>query len=253
MTIGKTPRHQLNAACRVNALEITVERLADAVQLDSHRDTRPRGILDDTVKTTALPTREAPLLILRDATSDSQGFEPAVSSYRQNIIEKGYLSAAEVRQLLDLFQRHYRRWIALRDNRDTEADLDFTGSPLLLCACCLIAVRHWNSLKAGETAAILFTEAKDLLQNQLLEAPQGLAFFQAVLILSLWSTTIGQKPLSIDSWLISGFAIQHGKASDVFKDAEYSSSLESEYTSTIGKLLLWSRLCLAHLDRKSVV
>ncbi|KAF7185505.1 putative transcriptional regulatory protein [Pseudocercospora fuligena] len=191
--------------------------------------------------------RAASLLVLRDAASDSQGFESAVSSHRQTIIEKGYLSASVVRQLLDLFRAHYRRWVALRENRDTEADLDFTGSPLLLCACCLIAVRHWDSLKAGETAAILFTEAKKLLQVQLLEAPQGLAFFQAVLILSLWSTTIGQKPLSIDSWLTSGFAIQHGKASDVFKDAEYSSSLESEYTSTVGKLLLWSRLCLAHL------
>lgn len=190
--------------------------------------------------------QEAPLLVIRDAASES-----STSLYPRwgtaNIIEKGIVSADEVKQLLSIFHNHYRRWIALRESGQSSSDLNITISPLLLCACCLIAVRHWSSERARHIVDALFAEAKSLLGQQVLQAPQPLAFFQAVLVLSLWSTTIGQTPLSIDAWLVTGFAVQHASASDVFCESRYSSSLDSEFESTVGKLLLWNRLCLAHL------
>lgn len=157
------------------------------------------------------------------------------------------LSLSNLPHRLSLFRANYRRWIALREQDQNGSDLGLEYSPLLLCACCLIAVRHWTTERAKNTAPLLFDEAKVLLSQQLLQASQPLSFFQGILVLSLWSTTVGQKPLSIDSWLITGYAIQHANASNVFEESKFSSSLDSEFGSTIGKLLLWNRICLAHL------
>lgn len=101
-------------------------------------------------------------------------------------------------------------------------------SPLLLCACCLIAVRHTTQESASNIAPQLFQDVKAPLYSCLLDVPQSIEFFQAALILSMWSTTIGQTPLSIDSWLLSGFALQYSLASDIWgsiANAKSSASL----------------------------
>lgn len=232
---------------RVASLERTVIRLSEAIGLDVEQQRHTQSevsVLHQIDKANA--DQEAPLLVIRDAASESSiHLDPRLGT--ASIIEKGLVSTDEAKQLLTIFHNHYRRWIALRESGESNSDLSITNSPLLLCACCLIAVRHWSSERARHIVDALFAEVKSLLSQQLLQSPQPLAFFQAVLVLSMWSTTIGQTPLSIDAWLVTGFAIQHASASDVFRESQYSSSLDSEFESTVGKLLLWNRLCLAHL------
>lgn len=232
---------------RVASLERTVLRLSEAIGLDVEQ--QPHGQPEVSVLhqvDNAIIDQEAPLLVIRDAaTEGSTHLDPRLGT--TNIVEKSFVSADEAKELLIIFHNHYKRWIALRESAESSSDLNITNSPLLLCACCLIAVRHWSSERATHVVDALFAEAKSLLGQHLLQSPQPLAFFQAVLVLSLWSTTIGQTPLSIDAWLVTGFAIQHASASDVFRESHYSSSLDSEFESTVGKLLLWNRLCLAHL------
>jgi hypothetical protein len=122
-------------------------------------------------------------------------------------------------------------------------------SPLLLCACCLIAIRHTTEDLATGIAPHLFQEAKLLLSAGLLVMPQSLAFFQASLILSLWSTTIGQDLLSIDSWLTSGFALQHSFASDLFSPfINQRPSITPLSREEISCLSVWNHLCLVHLQ-----
>lgn len=232
---------------RLTSLERTVLRLSEAIGLDAEQQptVQPESAVRHQVDK-ANTTQEAPLLVIRDAASDaSSQLDPRLGI--ENIVDKAFITADEASQLLAIFRNHYRRWIALRESSESGSDLDIRESPLLLCACCLIAVRHWSSERARQIVHLLFAEAKSLLSQQLLHSPQPLAFFQAVLVLSLWSTTVGQKPLSIDSWMVTGFAIQHGSASEVFQESQYSSSLDSEFGSTVGKLLLWNRLCLSHL------
>lgn len=97
-------------------------------------------------------------------------------------------------------------------------------------------------------AAQLFQEAKALLSSTLLNIPQSIEFFQAAVILSMWSTTIGQTPLSIDSWLLSGFALQQTLASEIFTpvvDFKHSGSLSK---SELDRRRLWNHLCLVHLQ-----
>ncbi|KAH8763478.1 hypothetical protein F5882DRAFT_453327 [Hyaloscypha sp. PMI_1271] len=109
-------------------------------------------------------------------------------------------------------------------------------SPLLLCACCLIAVRHTTQDSASTLAPRLFQEARTLLSAHLLDVPQSIEFFQAAVVLSMWSTTIGQTPLSINSY--EGFA-------PVMTGSEGQAASLSK--SELDRWCVWNHLCLVHL------
>ncbi|KUJ13796.1 uncharacterized protein LY89DRAFT_650813, partial [Mollisia scopiformis] len=196
----------------------------------------------------------APVFLIRDVASQV-GVQQQQSARAQtrglvpvDIISQGVITVAEATVLIQLFQEHYGRWVAFSETVSPNALLsNIRESPLLLCACCLIAVRHmtWNS--TAELAPRLFQEAKSLLSAAVLEVPQSLAFFQAAVILSMWSTTIGQTPLSIDSWILSGFALQHSLASDLFASMMSGSRLGSLAKTELDRRCIWNHLCLAHL------
>jgi hypothetical protein len=195
----------------------------------------------------------APLFVLRDVTTES-GFRPADRTatntpsrgLTNDIILKGLLSEPDAVSLLALFQENYGRWVSFSPVSPIVRLLeDVRKSPLLLAACCLIAVRHTSQELASRLAPKLFKEAKTLLSLAMLNVPQPIAFFQASLVLSLWSTTIGQIPLGIDSWLLSGFALQHSIASGFFTSTTGRSHLNKE---ELDHLCIWNHLCLVHLQ-----
>lgn len=110
-------------------------------------------------------------------------------------------------------------------------------------------MRHTTQESASNLAPTLFQEAKALLSGSLLDVPQSIEFFQAAVVLSMWSTTIGQTPLSIDSWLLSGFTLQHSLASEVF--APVMSGANQAGSLSKGELdqwCVWNHLCLVHLQ-----
>lgn len=121
-------------------------------------------------------------------------------------------------------------------------------SPLLICSIFLIAVRHTTDQLADKLAPRLFEEAKRLLSTALLTVPQGIEFYQAIVILSLWSTTIGQVPLSVDSWMLTGYALQQAMASPFFLDAFHSSTAAPITKAHCDAWCLWTHLTLAHLQ-----
>jgi hypothetical protein len=163
-----------------------------------------------------------------------------------DIILKGLLSEEDAVPLIALFRENYGRWISFSPRASTMRLLeDVRASPLLLAACCLIAVRHTSQELASCLAPKLFKEVKSLLSIAMLNVPQPIAFFQASLVLSLWSTTIGQIPLGIDSWLLSGFALQHSFASGFFAPLTAASNSSKEQ---LDHLCVWNHLCLVHLQ-----
>ena len=146
------------------------------------------------------------------------------------------------------FQTHYGRWILLSPGTPSGAKLSqIAQSPLLLCSIYLIAVRHTTQDLANTLAPKLFQEVRTLLASSLLVTPQTEEFFQAVIVLSLWSTTIGQVPLSIDGWLITSYALQQGLASPAFVETAGQANRPSSSAKT-SRQLLWVHLCLAHLQ-----
>jgi hypothetical protein len=126
---------------------------------------------------------------------------------------------------------------------------EIRASPLLLCACCLIAIRHTTQESASNLAPRLFEEANSLLSASLLIVPQTVDFFQAALILSMWSTTIGQAPMSIDSWLVSGFALQQAlAAAEVFGPLLVPGHSNRMHKLELDQMCIYNHLCLVHLE-----
>lgn len=95
-------------------------------------------------------------------------------------------------------------------------------------------------------APVLFNEAKSLLSAALLSSPQPIEFFQSALILSMWSTTIARVPLRLDSWLLSGFALQHSIATKLFSTSTVNNGSGSSKQG-LDRLCVWNHICLVHL------
>lgn len=109
-------------------------------------------------------------------------------------------------------------------------------------------MRHTSEELAASLAPKLYEYARSLASDTLLVAPQPIEFFQATLILSMWSTTVGQVPLSIDSWLLSGFALQHSHSSPLFTAVTTQSHPPNRMDGeTTNSCYLWNHLCLAHM------
>lgn len=147
------------------------------------------------------------------------------------------------------FYDHYGRWVYFSPKSSSGSLLgEVRKSPLLLCACFLIAIRHTSQEAASRLAPQLFKEASALLSMALLVVPQSIDFFQSALIMSQWSTTIGQIPLSIDSWLLSGFALQHCHSTDLFEHILKRSEPSSMTRLELDRWCIWNHLCLVHLQ-----
>jgi hypothetical protein len=241
---------------RLDHLERTVEtllrRLEDNGVLSSSRSVAVGR--SDTTSTNCDTSRNAtpPMQIIRSLATDGIVDDASIhhSSTRQlDVIDSGLITPDLALSLLTIFRRHYGRWVRFDDTWDVDTLLvNIRRSCLLLCSVFLIAVRHTSQEIATALARPLFEEAKRLLEKSLLITPHPISFFQAALILSLWSTTIGQTPLSLDSWLITGYAIQNARGSpkfDVVLRNHRNSLPPGEYQDA---WLIWNHLCVSHLQ-----
>jgi hypothetical protein len=231
-----------------------VDRLGDGPRDDRSRTPQtPPGPGSRGSSTTRNEPAPAPVLIIRDLVENESpelaySNKPSPAPYG-DIIFQGLLSYTEAMSLVAIFQEHYGRWVAFDDSVPVEALLaKIRKSDLLLSACCLIAVRHTTQELATRLAPILFERAKALLSAALLTAPQSLEFFQATLILSFWSTSAGQTPLSIDSWLLSGFALQHCLTSNLFDEIVGNRRNFVRNHELLTRWSVWIHLCLVHLQ-----
>ncbi|OGM48020.1 hypothetical protein ABOM_002670 [Aspergillus bombycis] len=188
-----------------------------------------------------------PVMVIRDLASDAGVKSPDANSH--DSVLDGLISADLALNLITIFLEHYGRWVLFDPESDPKVLLGKVNrSPLLFSACCLIAVRHTTESLATTLAPKLYQSARSLVSTALLVSPQPIEFFQAAIVLSLWSTTVGQVPLSIDSWLLSGFALQHCQSSLLF-DAVNTANAPTELTKTaLDNWCIWNHLCLAHLQ-----
>ena len=86
------------------------------------------------------------------------------------------------------------------------------------------------------------------MQQSMLVVPQSMAFFQSVILLSLWSTTIGQSPLGIDSWLLTSHAIVQATSTPVLSKVLRRDQELPAGESDIDAWCIWNHLCVAHLQ-----
>ncbi|KAM0206349.1 hypothetical protein ACHAPQ_010280 [Fusarium lateritium] len=241
---------------RIDRLERTIGALVD--RLDSLVDEPSGSSNQDKLPAVQEPGPSteldpAPLFMIRDAAADAGVYSPEQANtqagYRPDVISTGHVSLQTAYSLLQLFHTHYGRWTRFPEDITAKELLPIVRkSPLLICSIFLIAVRHTTQDLADRLAPKLFEESKRLITASLLEVPQTIEFFQAVLILSFWSTTVGQVPLSIDSWLLTGYAIQQAYASPCFAEVTQSNSYQPTNDVTLDAWCLWNHLCVVHLQ-----
>ncbi|KAJ5564018.1 hypothetical protein N7513_000260 [Penicillium frequentans] len=190
----------------------------------------------------------APIMVIRDLATDT-GIKSVPDTRSLETVLDDLISPDLALTLITIFVEYYGRWIMYDPEGDPAALLPrVKRSPLLFCACCLIAVRHTSEQLAAGLAPKLYEYARSSVSSTLLVAPQSIEFFQAALILCMWSTTVGQVPLSIDSWLLSGFALQHSQSSPLFAAVTSQSQPPIRMDEkTLDRCYLWNHLCLAHL------
>lgn len=238
-----------------------MERLSDRVaELETKTSTSSNQQLSQSTvsqqanESTIPDNDSAPLFVLREVTAESgvrildrAGTMTPSQNLAEDLILKGIIVSEDALFLLSIFQQHYGRWVSFDPHVSTSTLLQhLRKSPLLLAACCLIAVRHTSQELAKHLAPTLLEESKSQLSHVLLVTPQPIEFFQAALVLSMWSTTIGQVPLSIDSWLLSSFALQHSITSRICL-SEPSRPSQRMIRSELDRLCVWNHLCLVHL------
>ncbi|UNI24975.1 hypothetical protein JDV02_010688 [Purpureocillium takamizusanense] len=197
----------------------------------------------------------APVLLIRDAAADaglttSQSHDDGIEVSEPDIIASGLMTATMANSLIQMFHEHYGRWVRFSQDLPTVMlQLQTKRARLLLYSVLLIAVRHITQDLADHLAPKLFQEVMKLLQKAMLVADQPIEFFQAVVILSLWSSTIGQRPLSIDSWLLTSHAFMQATASPTFaRILQPSYKRASSQEGDLDVIYLWNHLCVAHLQ-----
>lgn len=119
-------------------------------------------------------------------------------------------------------------------------------SNLLQCSIYVIVIRH-STLVDSDLAAALLSETKRLLGQSLLSVIDSLDTFRALLILSMWSTSVGGEPLGIDGWLLTSYAIHHGKISPIFAEVFKRSDRILELAQ-MDAWCIWNHICVAHLQ-----
>ncbi|KAF9245147.1 hypothetical protein DTO027I6_9214 [Penicillium roqueforti] len=241
---------------RLERLEKTVATLLDRLGegpagTPGHESSRPTPVRTSPGPGDAYKDAEssaAPIMVIRDLATDS-GIKPMSDARSLGAVLDELISHDLALTLITIFLDHYGRWV-LFDPQCEPSELlrRVKKSSLLFSACSLIAVRHTSEELAANLAPKLYEYVRSLASTTLLVSPQPIEFFQATLILSLWSTTVGQVPLSIDSWLLSGFALQHSHSSPLFTAVTTQSHppniLDEE---TMANCYLWNHLCLAHM------
>ncbi|KAJ6007259.1 hypothetical protein N7540_011235 [Penicillium herquei] len=250
------PHRKSSTDARLEKLErtvgILVERLdaqfKDQGELSAHPTLPP---LEEPITSSEL--NPAPIILIRGVADDAGVSSQEQPDYQSNcssdVISAGLITIPTAHSLLKIFQVNYGRWVRFPEDLSTEALLtQVRNSPLLLCSVLLIAVRHSKQALEDGLAPRLFYNAKKLLQQAVLKVPQSIEYFQATLILSLWSTTIGQLPLSIDSWLVTGYAIQQGLVSPCFSELSRKRLDWELEKPQVDALCLWNHLCVAHLQ-----
>ncbi|GMG19506.1 unnamed protein product [[Candida] boidinii] len=135
-----------------------------------------------------------------------------------DIITMGLLTYDQAIYLLQHFRDRYGRWVSFPDSYST-AKLMIRiryKCPLFLTVACTLALKFSDPFLKDNIYKLLIKVIKHDLDSSLLDFPYcnfygrggGLEFLQSLIILSIYGLCLSQDDLQIDSWYLSGIAIQ---------------------------------------------
>lgn len=165
------------------------------------------------------------------------------------MVELGLLSERQALTLQELFFQRVGPWIGVSNwSAISEARDVRRISPLLFAAICLQGGRLDASFCNSTQHDQLYEHVRSLTGRELLISPLPIESVCALLILAIWSTSPKEKAEFIDSWLMSGYAVQQAKLSINF--TSLLKNLNERRANHIDqrKLRLWNIICLCHLQ-----
>lgn len=167
----------------------------------------------------------------------------------KDVVELGLLSERQAHTLQELFFQRVGPWIgvsnwtAISEARDVRRI-----SPLLFAAICLQGARLDPSFCNTVQHDQLYEHVRTLTGRELLISPLPLESVCALLILAIWSTSPKEKAEFIDSWLMSGYAVQQAKLSINFTSLLKNLNEGRADHVDQRRLRLWNMICLCHLQ-----
>ena len=167
----------------------------------------------------------------------------------KDVVELGLLSERQALTLQELFFSRVGPWIGVSSwNAISEARDVRRISPLLFAAICLQGCRLDPTFCNSPQHDQLYEHVRTLTGRELLISPLPIESVCALLILAIWSTSPKDKAEFIDSWLMSGYAVQQAKLSINF--TALLKNLNEGRADHIDqrRLRLWNMICLCHLQ-----
>lgn len=193
-------------------------------------------------------TTSAPVIMIRNRFSALSG-QARLARNSKDVVELGLLSERQALQLQELFFQRVGPWIGVTNwDAISEARNVRRISPLLFAAICLQGGRLDPSFCNSAQHDQLYEHVRSLTGRELLISPLPVESVCALLILAIWSTSPKEKAEYIDSWLMSGYAVQQAMLTINFTALLKNLNDGKADPLDQRKLRLWNMICLCHLQ-----
>ncbi|EAU39371.1 alpha-amylase A precursor [Aspergillus terreus NIH2624] len=148
-------------------------------------------------------------------------------------------------KLMQIFVGHFGPWVSIYFPSDVYNDTKQSQS-LLHNTACLLASRYMPGVASPVVQAMYLQIRQELMHSLWGPLPLKFEVLQAIALLCLWPTHSVQNGPPMDSWLLSGIALDHALMSfDFLKNAPYERVVDNDMVS---QLRLWNALCLARVQ-----
>lgn len=175
-----------------------------------------------------------------------------------DLVTLNLISLSEALILVEAFREHYGAWCSFPASMPIEMlveNIRVNEGSLLLTTTCVLALRYtdrYHDLKTRVYKNLLYKLKSDL-ELSLKIMPQSTEFLQAIVILSLYSSSFSSDIMSLDGWYLSGIGIQQyltGNIQESLQTALGHNNLpvdDDEEIQAFTSYRIWNHLCLVHL------
>lgn len=175
-----------------------------------------------------------------------------------DLVTINLITLPEALLLMSSFRDHYGAWCSFPVDQPIEELVESIRSKngsLLLTTACVLALRYtdrYHDLKVRVYKNLLYKLKSDL-QLSLSYMPQTVEFLQAIVILSLYSSSFSSDIISLDAWYLSGIGIQQYITKNIQESLETALDQRNRFddedseANLFTSLRIWNHLCLVHL------
>ncbi|KAH9884544.1 hypothetical protein F4778DRAFT_553798 [Xylariomycetidae sp. FL2044] len=161
-----------------------------------------------------------------------------------SIVSAGIINPSLAQSLVRILIKHSGLWISAASIQDLPPDME-QRHPLLFSTVCLLAARHVPRV-AKETVHDMYMRVRLLTSSVVFKAPHlDYEDLQALTLLSMFTPTI-QTAMPIDSWMVSGIALNHATLAFGFTSPEPVPADGTE--EQLRRLRILSALCLTNIQ-----